>query len=30
MGIDVSPGWKNLSGWLGRLRQRPSVHALGL
>ena len=30
MGIDVSPGWKNLSAWLGRLRQRSSVHSLGL
>jgi glutathione S-transferase len=30
MGIDVNPGWKNLSAWVGRLRQRPSVLALGL
>jgi len=30
MGIDVSPSWRNLGGWLGRLRQRGSIHALGL
>lgn len=30
MGIEVSPGWKNLSGWLSRLRQRSSIQALGL
>jgi glutathione S-transferase len=30
MGIDINPGWKNLSSWIGRLRQRASVQALGL
>jgi len=30
MGIDVSPAWKNLAGWLARLRQRGSIQSLGL
>jgi len=30
MGIEVNPGWKNLAAWIGRLRQRPSIQALGL
>jgi glutathione S-transferase len=30
MGIDVDPRWKNLIGWIARLRARPSVQVLGL
>ncbi len=30
MGIDVDPRWKNLTGWIGRLRARTSVQVLGL
>lgn len=29
MGIEVDARWRNLNGWLGRLRQRPSIQALG-
>jgi glutathione S-transferase len=30
MGIEVNPAWKNLTGWIQRLRQRSSIQALGL
>lgn len=30
MGIEVDSRWRNLTGWLTRLRQRQSIHALGL
>ncbi len=30
MGIDIDPRWKNLIGWIARLRARPSVQVLGL
>lgn len=30
MGIDIDPRWKNLVGWIARLRARPSVQVLGL
>jgi glutathione S-transferase len=30
MGIELNPGWKNLTGWVNRLRQRHSIQALGL
>lgn len=30
MGIEANPSWKNLAAWLGRLRQRASIQALGL
>lgn len=30
MGIEIDARWRNLNVWLGRLRQRPSIEALGL
>ena len=30
LGVEVDPRWQNVSGWIGRLRERPSVRALGL
>ena len=30
LGVDVDERWQNLSAWIARLRQRPSVQVLGL
>ncbi len=30
LGAEVDPRWKNLAGWIARLRERPGVQSLGL
>jgi len=30
VGIEIDPRWRNLSAWIARLRERPSVQSLGL